>query len=126
MLGLTDAEIGKALGVTEVTVNVWKTEHPSFDLALKDGRINADAKVARALYRRAIGMSVPKTHISNHQGVITRTEIREYYPPDVTACNSWLNNRRRQNWQRTPLFTESDDVPVPVKIEIKVKDASKK
>ena len=45
-LGLTEAEMAEFWGVAPSTVTSWKTAHPEFLAALKDGEIAADAWVA--------------------------------------------------------------------------------
>ncbi len=59
----------------------------------KKGKEIADAEVAKALYRRALGYEHPDVHITNYQGEITETEIIKYYPPDTAAAFIWLKNR---------------------------------
>ena len=53
--GATDAEIADAFGVSVRTLNRWKKDHDSFYEALISGKNQADAKVERKLYERAIG-----------------------------------------------------------------------
>jgi len=91
--GFTDAELGEFFGVSEVTINAWKTAHPEFLKSLKSGKTIADAEVARSLYERATGSSHPDVHVSNFQGVITVTPLTKHYPPDTAAAFIWLKNR---------------------------------
>ncbi len=98
-LGATDAEMADAFGVSERTLNTWKKTHVEFSSALKRGKLIADAKVAAALYQRAIGYSHPDVHISNYQGAITVTDILKHYPPDTVAAIFWLKNRQPDKWR---------------------------
>lgn len=99
LLGATDAEIAAALGVTERTVNNWKRQHVEFLSALKEGKLLADAEVARSLYQRALGYSHEDVHISNFQGEITVTPLVKHYPPDTVAAIFWLKNRQPEKWR---------------------------
>lgn len=53
--GATDVEIAEAFGISVRTLNRWKNDHESFMLALTAGNDQADAKVEKKLYERAIG-----------------------------------------------------------------------
>lgn len=55
LLGATDADLGRFFDVDETTINRWKKAHPEFCQSLKDGKEQADARVAQSLYRRALG-----------------------------------------------------------------------
>ncbi len=98
-LGAIDKELANFFGVSEQTLNAWKTQFPDFLEALKAGKEQADAGVAEKLYQRAMGYSHPDTHISNYQGEITETPIIKHYPPDTTAAIFWLKNRRPEQWR---------------------------
>ena len=54
-LGATDKELADFFEVAESTINLWKEVHPQFSESIKEGKIQADANVAQALYHRAIG-----------------------------------------------------------------------
>lgn len=53
--GATDAEIAEAFGISVRTLHRWKQDHESFSQALMAGKDQADAKVERKLYERAVG-----------------------------------------------------------------------
>jgi hypothetical protein len=99
LLGQTDAEMAAFFGVAERTIHYWKDAHPDFLQSLKEGKADADAKVAAALYQRALGYSHPDTHISNYQGEITITPITKHYPPDPVSMIFWLKNRQPDKWR---------------------------
>lgn len=97
--GFTDKEIAKLYAVTEQTVNNWKTQYPDFFESLKNGKEIADNVVERALFERATGYTHPEVHISNHQGVVTKTDIIKHYAPDPTSAIFWLKNRKPGEWR---------------------------
>ena len=98
-MGATDKELADFFEVSEVTINAWKAKYSDFLKSLKAGKGEADDRVERSLYQRAVGYSHPDTHISNYQGEITVTDIVKHYPPDTTAGIFWLKNRRREDWR---------------------------
>ena len=102
LLGATNKELGKVFGVDERTINRWLVTKPEFCQAVKDGREDADANVARALYRKATG-----TWTQPAVKIATKIEIL----PDGTeikAGTSWSTSstsrptpRRRSSGSRT-------------------------
>lgn len=127
MLGMTDKEMASFFGVAESTFNLWKTVHPEFSESLKGGKDLVDAEVAAKLFHRAMGYEHEDVHVSNFQGVITVTPLVKHYPPDTTAAIFWLKNRQPQRWRDKPDESgEGENAqPVPVRIEVTVKDARK-
>jgi hypothetical protein len=122
-LGLTDKEMAEFFGVTERTLNTWKTKHPEFLQALKKGKTLADANVVESLYRRACGYSHEAVKIMQYEGKPVVEPYIEHYPPDTTACLAWLHNRQREKWQRNPDPAGGGaDLP-PTKIVFEVQDA---
>lgn len=98
LLGATDEEIAKGMGVNINTINLWKRTHPEFLESMNAGKIGADSKVAASLYKRACGFSVPEVHVFMHKGQIIEHTVDHYYPPDSWACNKWLSIRQRTKW----------------------------
>lgn len=99
LLGQTDAEMAAFFGVSEATFHRWKHAHKDFCESIKEGKADADAKVAAALYQRAVGYSHPDVHVSNYQGEITVTPLTKHYPPDTGAAFIWLKNRQPDKWR---------------------------
>lgn len=112
LLGVTDAELGGIFDVTEQTINNWKNQYEEFSLALKKGKIIADAEVAHSLHKRAIGYQYDevtyekigpgddKIEVGEHgmetikQDLYKKKVVTKEVPPDVAAQNIWLKNRR--------------------------------
>lgn len=97
--GWTDEEMAEFFGVVRSTWCKWKAEDPAFSDALKEWKDEADARVERSLYERAIGYEHPDVHISNYQGSVTLTPIQKKYAPDTTAAIFWLKNRKPDQWR---------------------------
>lgn len=98
-LGATDRELADFFGVTEKTLNNWKLESDEFLQSLKSGKDEADDRVERSLFARAIGYEHDDTDIRVVDGRIVETPIVKHYPPDTTAAIFWLKNRRKDEWR---------------------------
>lgn len=99
LLGATDDQLADFFGVAVSTISKWKTEHPRFLEALKDGKDRADAQVANSLFQRANGYSHPEEKIFYSESEIIRAETTKHYPPDPTSMIFWLKNRQRLKWR---------------------------
>jgi hypothetical protein len=87
--------------------------HPEFETAVKDGRIVADARVARGLYAGAVGYDRKVEREILHQGELRTITNVTHYPPNPQACIFWLRNRRRRTWREgpnDPSSTPIDDI----------------
>lgn len=124
LLGLTEDEMAKVIGVTRSTFSLWKTTQDGFSDAITRGKVIADGEVAASLRERAIGYSHPEVVITSYQGVITKTRVTRHYPPDTNAASIWLRNRQPARWKVKPDPADgSDEAPPPVKVTVNVVDA---
>lgn len=123
-LGVTDKEIADYFDVDVSTVNDWKLKHPEFSESIKAGKIEADAKVAAALHKKACGFENDEVKIFQYEGAPLVVPYKAYYPPDTAAINIWLKNRRgrvtkgAQRWadKVETGFTDSEGNDLPVQI----------
>ncbi len=115
LLGATDKDMAEAFGVSEQTINGWKSKHPKFLESIKSGKIFADSQVAESLFRRANGITRKAVKIFQHEGQSYEHEYEEYFPPDTGAAMAWLKNRRPAQWRDKPA-----DVTVNVNNDVKV------
>lgn len=106
--GADDNEIAEAFGVSVRTIHRWKKDHGSFEEALMAGKDQADAKVEKKLYERAVGYKYTETEKvlemdadGNRKPLKVRTIDKEC-PPDVLAQMYWLNNRKSSQYKRNP------------------------
>lgn len=96
LLGLSDAELADFFEISVSTLNAWKKEYLSFSDALRRGKTEADGKVARALYKRALGFEYTET--TREAGKLIKT-VTKIVVPDVGAVTLWLKNRQRDKWR---------------------------
>jgi len=99
LLGATDEQLAEFLGVGEATIQKWKKAHEEFHSALKKGKVEADARVAQSLYRRAMGYSHVEEELFHNKGEVVRAETVKHYPPDPTSMIFWLKNRQPTLWR---------------------------
>jgi hypothetical protein len=97
--GATDFEIGQILGVDTATIYRWKNTNKEFCEALIPGKDQADERVVRSLFHRAVGYSFESERVFNYQGEIVRARTVEHVPPDIGAITLWLKNRRPKEWR---------------------------
>lgn len=99
LLGATDADLANYFKVDERTINRWKIDHPEFCQSLKEGREEADSKVAKSLYKRACGYSIDTVKVFQFQGEPVIVPVTEEVAPDTGAAMAWLKNRQPKLWR---------------------------
>jgi hypothetical protein len=99
LLGATDAELAKYFEVDERTINRWKQDYPEFCQSIKEGKEEADAKVANSLYMRAKGYDRETVKVFQFQGNPVVVPFTEHIPPDTGAAMAWLKNRQPSKWR---------------------------
>lgn len=101
LAGATDSEVADELDVTVTTLYNWRAKYPDFLAATKYGKEQADERVERSLFQRAVGFEYPAVRIFMPSGAESPVfaEYREYFPPDATAAKHWLNNRKPGEWR---------------------------
>lgn len=114
--GLTEKEMALCLDIDLSTLTKWKQRHPDFFTSLKEWKLIADAEVEKSLFLSAKGFTVPAVHISNHQGAITQTDIKKYYPPNPVSGIFWLKNRQPDKWRDRKELTGPDGGPMQVNL----------
>jgi hypothetical protein len=100
-LGATDMELADFFEVDTRTIYRWKHDHPAFCQALKGGKDEADERVERSLYQKAIGYEQDEVKIFMPAGAEkpVYAPFRAKVAPDTTAAIFWLKNRRSQEWR---------------------------
>ena len=99
--GLTDCEVADLLDVSASTLYRWRTQYPRFARLFRLGKIEADNRVERALFNRAVGYDyeIEKQVMTRRGPQMLRW--REHLPPDVGAAMAYLKNRRPDRWRDT-------------------------
>jgi hypothetical protein len=100
-LGATDVDLADFFKVSINTIGNWKASNAGFLGALKGGKNEADDRVERSLYQRALGYTSDAVKIFMPAGAKEPVIVpyREHVPPDTTAAIFWLKNRRRDEWR---------------------------
>jgi len=99
LLGATPAHVANLLEVSERTVYDWMEAHPEFRAAMEQGRVDADANVARSLYKKATGYTHQAVKLFQYQGTPVVVPYTEIVPPDTEAAKFWLKNRQPELWK---------------------------
>lgn len=110
LLGATNDDLAKALGVAGSTIDLWIAENEEFSGSVKSGREEADAKVASRLFSRACGYKHQAVKIvaDAKTGAEHIVPYTERYPPDTVAAIFWLKNRRPELWRDRQEITGKD------------------
>lgn len=114
LLGATDAQLGDFFGVSEQTINAWKTAHKGFLESIKEGKERADTQVAESLFNRALGYSHESEEIKVVNGEVVRVPIVKQYPPDTAAAIFWLKNRKKDHWREKVEIAGDPENPLQV------------
>jgi hypothetical protein len=124
-LGATNPQMAEFFEVDTSTLDRWIADNAEFRSAIKKGKLWADANVANALYRRAVGYTVTEvTHERKMMPVgdggamagalVEVKRVKKHIVPDTLACIYFLNNRQRDKWQQAPKPETDPDQPEQV------------
>jgi len=97
-LGGSDTELAAALDCTLRDVHVWQTKYEQFAEACKVGSEQANERVKRSLYHRAVGYEFEETKLHQFQGEVIETVVTTRMHSDVAAAKYWLENQDPENW----------------------------
>lgn len=98
--GATDMEIADFFDVSVRTIYRWRAQHDDFCHAIKAAKLEADARVERSLYQRALGYEQESVKIFlGKDGEPVLVPFREHITPDSTAMIFWLKNRKPKEWR---------------------------
>lgn len=112
LLGGTPTSLAKTLNVSEQTVHNWLHRYPEFNIAWVGGKDFADAKVAQALFKRAVGFQQTVEDYKTERGELVPIEKTVIFPPDVNAQIFWLKNRQAENWKEKVEVQEQVQIAV--------------
>lgn len=121
LLGHTNEEIAKVIGVSLSTFKTWLKLYFDFLTTLKAGKELADGRVAHALYKRAVGFEVDgekliTVSIGDGCSKVERHTIKVYFPPDPGAAMNWLKNRQPALWRDKQDVSLSGEITVTLNL----------
>lgn len=101
--GATTAQIAERLGVTKPTLDRWMNTYAEFNEALTMNMEQADERVKRSLYQRAVGYEyateeIRTVSIGDGMSEIVRVPTVVHVPADPKAAMDWLRKRDPDNW----------------------------
>lgn len=143
LLGCNDKQLADCLEITTSTFKVWKETYPEFSAQIRRGREDADANVAKSLYKRAKGfrfeeMTVeseivhglsPEGQAFQQERIVGRKIVKKTAPADVAAIKMWLVNRQGDKWSdKSEVKATNTNINVSVTPEeaAKIKEALEK
>jgi transposase-like protein len=98
--GLINEEIASKLGISTTTFYNWQKKYVEFSEALKKGKQVVDAKVEKALLKRALGYDYDEIKVTvNESGQKKVEKTKKQVKPDTTAQIFWLKNRLPDKWR---------------------------
>jgi len=129
-LGATDEDLADFFEVSVRTIYRWQTQHKEFCQALKAGKAEADDRVERSLYHKAVGYRHEAVKIFMPANALepVYAPYTEQVAPDTTAAIFWLKNRRPAEWRDRQQHELSgpDGGPIPFeRIERVIVDPAK-
>jgi len=100
LMGADDDGLADYFGVSSRTIKRWKRNYDDFCHAVLNGKLKADAKVAAALYKSAIGDHfITEERIVNTSDGHEIVQIKRQVEPNVNAQRMWLHNRQPDKWR---------------------------
>ena len=106
-LGATDAEIADFFEIDIRTLYRWKGEYEAFCHALKVGKVEADERIERSLFSRAIGYEHEEVDIR----VIDNTHL------EVDTCEVWSDTTYRLSDNEPVDSTDPTLIPQTITIQ---------
>jgi len=106
--GLSHRQMGAIFGVSTYTIRDWTLQHPDFQEAMKQGRLDSIGEIENALFRSATGYDVEfetttiKSGLSSTGGRFEEMTVikgSNHVRPSPPAIMFWLCNRARASWK---------------------------
>jgi hypothetical protein len=110
--GLTDEQIAELIHVSDRTLDNWKARYHELREAMRPGKELTDTLAETSLYKRVLGydfeeitrerlqVGVKDDGSPRFRMVVTK-RVTRHIPGDVSAQQTWLNNRRPDRWRNT-------------------------
>lgn len=112
--GATNADLADFFKVSITTIKNWAVAHPEFLAAMRVGKDDANERVKRSLYERAVGYTFDAVKIFLPKDATEPVIVpyREHVPPDAHAAFKWMQNRDPENWRERVDVAHSGAVDV--------------
>lgn len=98
-LGATDEQIAEFFDVSVQTIYNWKSKHPEFVEAIKNGKVIADMQVSNSLFKKATGYVIETEKVVGKGDNKQVLKVNVAIEPDTTAAIFWLKNRQPEYWR---------------------------
>lgn len=104
LMGATNPMIATCCKISEQMLQEWcspgsKTFKPALYQAMIAGAELADARVAEAMWHKAVGYTHPDEKLFYDKDIgVVRAKTLKHYPPDAQAGVFWLTNRQKGRW----------------------------
>lgn len=123
LLGATNKKLAELFEVDVITIERWLREKPDFRRSVREGRVEADANVAKSLYKRATGgvrkeqqaIKVKTTKDGKPAEEVVTVTLEKEELADVRAAQFWLWNRNPERWKNRQEVQHSGDVTLTVR-----------
>lgn len=125
--GYTIQNIANRIGVSQQCLRGWMNKYPEIKKAINTGRELVDYKVENALLKAALGYKTKEVRVATiiRNGKVLETQketIEREQAPNVSACQTWLYNRKPKTWRnmnsRSNMFDELDeDTSIHITVE---------
>ena len=120
--GLSDEQLARKIGISTSTLYEWKKRYPEFSEALSRGKEPVDIAVENALYKLALGYTVPvqktfkvkRVYFDDHGRRCENESLAVGYdevhvPANVNAQKFWLANRKPEVWREKQVVEASEE-----------------
>ena len=131
-LGMHNAQIATAFGISQPTLGLWCERHGEFREAMEEGRGKFEMGVQATLLQRAMGYTVPEVRVRTGVDAKTGNPIEEttvtykHVPADPVSIQFWLKNMHPDTWQDLTRQQVQSHVQVDIQNTLKLGDLSQK
>jgi hypothetical protein len=115
VVGYTQTELCRLLGVGLDTLNLWRMIYADFDAAVRTNDQARHDRVENAFYQRAVGYDQPGEKLfCNADGQVTRAQTMVHVPADPGAAMNWLKVHRPD------VYAKAGDQPQSIEVNVSV------
>ncbi len=98
----TIEDFAEFLEMNPLAFKAWVDNYDSVRKIYKSWRDHMTDKVEAAMAKRALGFTKKvRKDVITRQGTVETLVTEQYFPPDTSAAQFWLKNRRPDEWKET-------------------------